>query len=433
MLRIKDEHTLEVLRGVVLAFFLRALGAGLAFAFNVAIGRLLGAEGTGLYFLALSVVTIGAVFAKLGLDNTLLRFIASGAATNNANQVKGVFSLAMKLALTSCLALTLAVFIFAPLISLHIFNKPALVTTLRIMSAGLFTFAAMTLLAESLKGLKRIRNSMLVSGVIYPSVALILIWPLTRLWGVQGAALAYVGGTATAALIGYIFWKRNTKSFTAPSPSFDKSTLLDSSRPLWVMSVINKAIIPWLPLFLLGIWGSTQDAGIFGIATRISLLISFFLTAVNTIMAPKFAELYERKDMESLARITRRFALLITLAASPLFALLIFKGEWVMSFFGPEFARGSLALSILAIGQAVKTATGSVGYLLIMTGHERDVRNASIFSMILMSILALLVMPTYGLVGAAITSAVTLACTNIYTLVLVRIRLGINALPIGRM
>lgn len=432
MLRIKDVHTLEVLRGVIVAFLLRALGAGLAFGFNIAIGRLLGAQGAGLYFLALSVVTIGAVFAKLGLDNTLLRFIASGAATQNANQVKGVFSLSMRLALTSCLALTLAVFIFAPLISLHIFNEPALVATLRIMSAGLFTFAAMTLLAESLKGLKRIRNAMLVAGVIYPCVALILIVPLTRLWGVQGAALAYVSGTAIAALIGFIFWTQNTKGFAADNPSFDFATLWESSRPLWVMSIITKAIIPWLPLFLLGIWGTTQDAGIFGIATRISLLISFFLAAVNTIMAPKFAELYERKDMITITRIARRFALLITLATTPLFILLIFKGGWVMSFFGPEFVRGSVALSILAIGQAVRSLTGSAGYLLIMTGHEKDVKNTSIFAMVLMVILALLAIPAYGLEGAAITSAVTLASMNIYSLVLVKMRLGINILPIGR-
>lgn len=53
-----DSHVLEVLRGAGLAFLLRGVGAGLAFLLNVAIGRMLGAEGTGVYFLALSVTSI---------------------------------------------------------------------------------------------------------------------------------------------------------------------------------------------------------------------------------------------------------------------------------------------------------------------------------------------------------------------------------------
>ena len=93
-----DMHSREVLSGAALAFVLRAVGAGLAFALNVVIGRLLGAEGAGLYFMALSVVTIGAVITKLGLDNTLLRFIASGASSGDWSRVLGVFRMGMRLA-----------------------------------------------------------------------------------------------------------------------------------------------------------------------------------------------------------------------------------------------------------------------------------------------------------------------------------------------
>ena len=69
-----DGHLREVLTGASIAFLLRVLGAAAAFALNMVIGRLLGAEGAGLYFLALSVALIGSLLAQLGLANTLLRF-----------------------------------------------------------------------------------------------------------------------------------------------------------------------------------------------------------------------------------------------------------------------------------------------------------------------------------------------------------------------
>lgn len=62
----EDPHMREVARGTLLAFVLKLGGSGLAFAFNVAVARLMGAEGAGLYFLALAVTTIGSVIGVSG-------------------------------------------------------------------------------------------------------------------------------------------------------------------------------------------------------------------------------------------------------------------------------------------------------------------------------------------------------------------------------
>lgn len=417
-------HMTEVLRGAGLAFVLRGLGAGLAFALNVVIGRMLGAEGAGLYFLALSVVSIGAVITKLGLDNTLLRFIAAGASTGDWNRVMGVFGMGLRLAAAASLMGAGIVCATAPLLAVYIFGEPALTAPLLAISLGIFTFAMMMLLSECLKGLKRIRNAMLVSGVLYPLIALALIWPLVTLFGPTGAALAYVLGTGGAAAIGWGLWRANTRGHPAPAPHFDRATLWQSARPLWVMELINRAVLPWAPLFLLGIWGTAADAGVFGAALRVSMLVTFFLVAVNTVIAPKFAELYAKGEIEMIGRLARQFALLITLAASPLFLVLVFAGDWVMGLFGPEFTRGGTALAILALGQAVNTMTGSVGYLLMMTGHERDVRNAAILAAVLMALCAVWLIPSYGLIGAAIASAMAIGSANFWNLIYVRLRLG---------
>lgn len=426
-----DTHSREVLSGAALAFVLRAVGVGLAFVLNVVIGRLLGAEGAGLYFLALSVVTIGAVVAKLGLDNTLLRFVALGASSGHWNQVLGVFRMGMRLAAVTSLAAAGLVLVLAPWMAELLFDEAAFVPTLRVMSLGLFTFAMMTLLSECLKGLKRIRNSMLVSGMLYPVIALAVIWPLAKSFSAPGAAMAYVLGTGGAAAIGWAMWRANVAGVAAPAPAFERRVLWQSSRALWTMSIINRGILPWVPLLLLGIWGTMEEAGIFGAATRVAMLVTFFLTAVNTVIAPKFAELYDKGEIEMIGLLARRFALLITLAASPLFLVLICAGGWVMGLFGPDFSRGGTALAILALGQAVNTMTGSVGYLLMMTGYERDIRNASLLAVVLMAVCAALLIPTYGIIGAAIASTVAIASMNILSTLFVRKRLGLYVLPIG--
>ncbi|MCP3972562.1 MAG: oligosaccharide flippase family protein [Rhodobacteraceae bacterium] len=426
---VHDASLYEVLQGASIAVILRAMGAACAFCLNVLIGRLLGVQGAGYYYLALSVVSIGAVLARLGMDQALMRFVAFDAAKEDWGRVNGVFALGGRTALLASLALSLAILAAAPWIAQGLLNDPGLTTPLRWISLGTCSFAMVMLVAESLKALSRIRESMLVSGVVYPVVALALIWPLTRLMGASGAALAYVLGTMAAALLGYVFWRRAVAPHAAAGAGFPAGELWQSANKLWLMSIINSAILPWLPLFLLGVWGTTLESGILGAATRMSMLMASFLAAANTVAAPKFAQLFAKQDMAGLRRLASRFALIIALVSSPVFAVMIFASDWLMSLFGPDFARGGIALTIITLGQAVNTLTGSVGYLLMMTGHERDIRNSAIFAALIMGGCAVALIPTYGLTGAAIASAAAVAGMSLINAALVYMRLGFVVIP----
>ena len=106
----EDPHMREVARGTMLAFVLKVIGAGLAFAFSVAVARMLGAEGAGLYYLALAVTTIGSVIGRVGLDNSLLRFVATRATHDDWASVKGVYALGVRMAVMASGVVTLIVF-----------------------------------------------------------------------------------------------------------------------------------------------------------------------------------------------------------------------------------------------------------------------------------------------------------------------------------
>lgn len=422
----------DLIRSAGLAFLLRAFGAGLAFAFNVAIGRLLGAEGAGLYFLALSVVSIGAVVTKLGLDSVILRFVAAGVATDDWGQVRSVFVIGLRAAGALSFIVSLGVFLAAPWLATAVFSEPAMLEPLRFISFAMFAFAMMTLLAEALKGLQYIGSSMLVSGIIYPVVGLIAIYPLSLWKESAGAALAYLAGTSVAALVGLYLWYRALAGRDGPR-SLTHKTLIASARPLWLMSLINQAALPWLPLFLLGIWGSPAESGVFGAATRVAMVVTLLLSSVNAVIAPRFAALHAQNKHDQIARTGRLFTLIVTVAASPVLLVMIFAGDEIMGLFGPDFRIGGTALAILAIGQAVNAMTGSVGYLLIMTGHEKDMRTASILAVATLIAVAIFTMPHNSLLGAATANAAAIIVNNVFATIMVKIRLNIIILPLGNL
>ena len=427
-----DPHMQEVARGTLLAFILKVVGSGLAFSFNVAVARLLGAEGAGIYFLALAVTTIGSVIGRVGLDNSLLRFVATYATHEDWAAVKGVYALGMRMAVVVSGAVTLMVFLAAPWMAITFFKKPELAEPLRWMSLSILPFALINLQAESIKGLKHIRDAMLLQSIGVPLLSLMLIYPLTHLADVTGVAWAYTASTTMIALLGVWAWHRAMIAYEAEHKPFSLQILWASCKPLFVVSIMNNAVRTWVPLLILGIWASSEEVGIFGAELRVVALTTMMLFTLNNVLAPKIAELYAKKEMATLASTARRSTAFLIFLSSPVFFVLIFFPDWVMSLFGNEFRQGGLGLAILAIGQIVNVSGGTLGAILVVSGNERYVQNITlIFTGILMLLLMILV-PFFGALGAAISISVSGTGLSLVTVWQAEKIIGLRIFPFSR-
>jgi O-antigen/teichoic acid export membrane protein len=423
-----DRDFRDLISGTALAFVLRAFGTALAFAFNVAIGRVLGAEGAGLYFTALAIVLNVSILCRLGLDNAVIRLVAAALSQHDWGRVNGVVRLSMISALSASVIGGAGIALFAYLFADRVFDDPRLPPLLYVMALGVVTFSMMMLGGAALRALERLREGITVAGIVYPLTGLILIWPMTQIFGLVGAGIAYVGGTGVAALLGRLFWRKHAEP--APPSTDVGAELKASALPLLPMNIMSQGILPTAPLLFLGIWGTAQELGQFGAASRISVLVTFFLMSVNMVISPKLAALYKQGARARLIKTVRRGGFLVIALSSPVLLVLLFGAQHVMGLFGPEFVGGATALVILLLGQAVNAATGSVNLLLMMSGHERDARTTAFFGLCVMLVLCLALIPTYGIIGAAIAGASAVATINLSSLWYVWRRLNFIALPV---
>lgn len=426
-----DEHMMEVVCGAGVAFGLKILGAALQFGFSVLLARTLGAEGAGIYFLALTICTVAWAVGCFGLENSLLRFVAAGASKFDWGAVKAVYRKSMAISSLTSVALSALVFVMAPSLALTVFNKPELTDPLRYMALAIWPMTMVLLQGESIKGLKRIRDSQLVNGVVVPAVALSGLMLIGNRFGILGAVGAYGLAAVAAAAIGAWLWHRSIPKLTPVKTSFATRTLLKSCVPLMLVSA-SYLVMQWSSTFALGIWGTKTDIGIFSVALRTANLTSFILISVNSIVAPKFSELYSRDDLEALENTARKSALLMTLIASPILLSFLVFPQFIMGIFGSGFVDGGYLLSIIAVGQFINVATGSVGFLLVMTGHERLMRNNTMFVALFAVVLNLVLVPRFGALGAAISTSMSIAMVNMISLYLVWRSLRIVAIALPR-
>lgn len=426
-----DGHMQEIIQGAAVAFLLKASGAGLNFLFSIMLARNLGAHGAGIFFLAITITTIASTLSRVGLDNTVLRFTATCATNNDWQAIKGLYRKSMLVVIAIAICLTLLVHLAAPTLAIVIFKEPELATTIKLISFMIIPHAFFWIQSEFLKGIKKISFSQFVQGTSLPLLAFLGILFLGKSASIEKVVMLYVLATAVTAIIGFTVWLqvRPIGNRNLGKGYFCTKKMFKSSGNLYVGEIMS-LIILWATTIFLGVWGSSAEVGIYSVAQRTATLISFILIAVNSISAPKFAALYQQKDLKGLSQTAQHSAKLMTITASPLLLLCLIKPEWIMLAFGKEFSSGALLLSIVAIGQFVNVATGSVGYLLMMSGNERIFRNCQLLSGLVCITLCITLIPTFKATGAAVATAFTLSFTNILATFFVWKRLHITILPI---
>ena len=101
------------------------------------------------------------------------------------------------------------------------------------------------------------------------------------------------------------------------------------------------------------------------------------------------------------------------MATVPLFVgVIVFRDE-ILSLFGREIGEGGMALMILALGYLLNAMTGSANTVLLMTGRSRTVLlNTVVYGIALVVGTALLI-PQWGILGAAVSASCALIGLNI--------------------
>ena len=171
---------------------------------------------------------------------------------------------------------------------------------------------------------------------------------------------------------------------------------------------------------ILGHFIEAQRIGIYAVASSVAGLCPLVLQSVNTIFGPIIADLHARQEQQLLLRLYRTITKWVIGLTLPLILVLIFFSRAIMGIFGPEFQVGSSVLAILSVGQLVNVGTGSVGNLLFMSGNQRlmvPIQIAVAFSALVANVTLI---PTLGILGAAIVASLAIAITNVWFLGVVR-------------
>lgn len=391
-------------------FLLRGFGACLAFLLSVTVARQLGVNEVGNYFLAFSIAAIGAVAGRVGLDNTMLKLVSLYHSKGCHADVQRVYTLGLRVSVAVSLLLSVFGYLTSEWIARFVFDSKTLAGPLAFMSLSITPIVVFTLVAEALKGRRRVYYATILQSVLVPLVALLgVLWVAPS--QAKVASMAYLIATVGASFIALIAWEHNRQP-AIHNPTVKFAEILQSCIPLYGIAFISTALIPWAPIVALGVFGDEQQVGLYGAAVRLSMLVSFVLVAANSVMVPRYSELIRTGDLGGLERLSKMATLVLSAVSAIIVVSFLLFGTQIMGAFGPGFSEGASILVILGIGQFINIVTGPVGYLAIVSNHEARYFRATVGSVVLL-VMLLLAFGQYGGVGIAVASTIAIAVLNV--------------------
>jgi O-antigen/teichoic acid export membrane protein len=471
------------LEGVARGGALNLAGAGVAavatLALTVVITREYSKPVAGAFFTATSLFLIVEAASGLGAFVGLVNFIARLRRLGHENRIPAILRAAIIPVVVVSLVATVALILFAGplarlLLSGHLGHAGAspgiMANALRALALAL-PFAALsdTLLGAS-RGYRVMRPTVVVDKIGRASAQLIgvliaisagSIVLLAPLW-----ALPYV----PAAIIGW-YWLRRIRRSQRPGPGAaakapdlpgvsraavspgDPSVKAAGPRHrrtvtmgagvgnatasgFWrftgprALATLAQITIQRIDIVLVAIIRGPAEAAIYTAATRFLVAGQFANAAVNQSAQPRFAELFAVDDRRGANVIYRATTAWLIVLTWPLYLLAVIYGPEVLSIFGHSYRAGHLVMIILGLTMLLATACGQVDMVLITTGRSSWSLANGIAALVINVGLDLLLIPRFGITGAALGWAAAIIVTNLTPLAQLAISKRLH--PFGR-
>ena len=393
------------------------------FAASVIVTRTIGAELFGKYSLANSIFQILSIFAVFGLDSGVVRLTSKYMTLQDYSRVKGTLWSGMGLASGFSLVLVVLSVAVTPALTARFYSHiEGLTLVLRVYVIGLPFFALMTALNGYTQGLKTLKPSVIVTMIVRPvsRLALILILFLAgmRLFAV---VLGSMGSLLVCAVLALVFAVRISPfDFRRTRPTGVGRELFLYSLPLVLANFMN-VVFSRSNVMIAGYYLDASTVGIFSAALVLASFVSMTLISFSRIFAPIISELWEKGDREALMVQSKVVSKWVFTLSLPVFCVLILFAPGILSIFGSDFTRGTLALKIIAIGQITIAMAGPVGFVLIMTGRQ----NLNLVNSIVLAasnvVLNILLIPGYGMTGAALAATLSISSINLLRIIQVKL------------
>ncbi len=405
-----------------------------SFVLTVVLTRSLPADSVGAFFSMTSLFLLLTTIGQLGTGTAIVYFLARQ--DPERRQATGATYLriaAGPVFVVAGVMAALLILLAEPLASLlGVDAEPSATYALWILGLGTPLAAALNLYTSATRGLGTMRATAVLDQIARPALQLVLVSVAVFSDSVLLVVLAWVLPYLPTALGARWWWHRDLARGGTPGTEREPGMTRDFWRftgPRAFAGVAQLAM-QRLDIVLVGAIAGLREAAIYTAASRFLVIGQLAGVAISRAVQPRLARALGAGDRRVTSELYRTATAWLVLLAWPMYFVMALAAETLLSLFGEEYTAGAHVVVILSLTMLVATGCGMVDMVLIMAGRTSWNLANVLVAFTVNLVLDVLLIPAYGITGAAIGWSAAILCANL--LPLAQVRFALKHHPFGR-
>ncbi|MGZ5503193.1 MAG: oligosaccharide flippase family protein [Chthoniobacterales bacterium] len=401
------EHGAELKRGAItntVALF----ASNFRGIFTFLVARLLGPAALGMFSVAWATTDLLTKIGMFALDNSITTFIAHSEAAGDRGRSRGLFRLAVLMAVGQCAALAVVAILVLRLFGPAFGLDPQMNGAVALLICAMPGVALYRISTAVSRGMKVMAHDIYSRGIT-ETVGTTLAFLIALKFGATTFApqIGAIIGTAASGLLAVSLAASLFRGAHAPPFSMrtDAKRLLTFSAPITAYDLLNALIVrldvivlacfigraPGVTLPVVGVYGAVVE-------------VAGGLRKVNQIFNPIFAPIVAGMTLDGQqARASVAFARVaqwMLWALLPIAAGMLLAAPLILSIYGPAFRQGSAWLGIVAIACGTNAFVGLAETVIMVQKPHLNLRN-SVICCVIAIFGNILLIARFGATGAA--------------------------------
>ncbi len=429
----KHDTTRKQIRGSSLLLFGRLLSTAIHFASQVLIVRYLATNEYGAFAYGLSIVAFFHGISGLGLRRGVSRFIPIYHEREEFEKITGTFLLVLGIIILDSILICGSVQLFPEQLARLVKDKNQPVDLLLILIFLVPVESFDTLLVSLFACFTSPRAIFFRKNVMAPTfrlavVLLLIFFKSNVIFLAYGYLLSgAIGALIFIGMFVYLLRRQGVwQRLSLKNANIPAKEIFAFAIPLLSTDLVS-IVMHTLDTLLLGYFHDSSQVAAFRVIYPASQFQKIPMEAFAILFMPLASRLYARNDFKGINDLYWRTAVWISILAFPTFVLTFSLAKPVTVFlYGARYESSWIYLSLLSFGYYFNIALGFNGLTLKVLGKVRYVVIINFVAMILNLILAVILIPKFGALGAAISTTAAMVMHNILKQAGLRLASGLS-------
>jgi O-antigen/teichoic acid export membrane protein len=424
----EDSDAAWLARGSTVVIAGNIAGQALGFGSQVLLARLLGPAEFGLYTIGWTLFRVVGPFAALGLNAGVI-YGASVADRSDSGRRRDVLVQSLLLGLLAGSVVGAAGYICAPWLCTALFGKGELTGVIRSFAIALPLLTGLMVASAATKLTLSMAYSTFVDGLVQPALNLLFLVAALYVLDqrLKGAIEATIFSYALALMLALffvvtLFWpilrsQTRMQSRVGELLAFSLPTSIAGS----FINLINR-----VDRLVVGAFLPAREVGIYQVASQTSTLFDIVPNMFNNVIAARVSEFYSRGELNRLDEMYKVGAKWSFYLTMPAFLLVCAAPAGVIdTMYGVHYQPGAWPLIVLCLGLMSDAVIGAASPILMFSGYQKLAGSISSSALISAIVLNYLLVPRFGMIGGAISTALAEGGMLCGLLIAVKVRLGL--------